>query len=380
MSWLDSRGGLLLRDLVIALIVGALSDWQGRGSQLSILPAGPALTTAVVAVVIAVALRRRFPRSVAVFVPAGAVLAGAVFPVFVASYTAASRLGNTRPLWGIAAWSLVVTSIPWAAHLDVVDFTTVALPVIVLVLGFPTMLGLWAAQRRQLMDGLRERADQAELERDLRAASAVAEERTRIARELHDVVAHRVSLIAVQAGAVAMSSNDQAAAFAESVRQTSTTALDEMRELLGVLRRGDHDDPAPLHPVPTLDGTRKLITDAASAGQRVRSDLPAHFPEVPGTTARAIYRLVQESLTNTAKHAPGSEVFVELKEINGELDVRVSNTGGLPAALRPEPPPKSGFGLIGMRERVVLSGGRMSAGPTPEGGFLVTAQFPKGHR
>jgi signal transduction histidine kinase len=244
------------------------------------------------------------------------------------------------------------------------------------MVGFPMLLGLWVGQRRQLIASLRDRARQAELERDMLAVKAVADERTRIARELHDVVAHRVSQITVQAGAYAVSSNGEMAAFAEGIRQIGATAMEELRELLGVLRREDAEDSdlVPKHPQPTLAAACELITEASAAGQRVHADLPSELPEVPGTTARAVYWLLHESLVNTAKHAPGADISVVLRDHDGQLDVRVANTVGVP---RSTPVPKSGFGLIGMRERVVLSGGTLTAGPLAGGGFEVAATFPK---
>jgi signal transduction histidine kinase len=252
----------------------------------------------------------------------------------------------------------------------------------VTLIGFPVLIGLWRAQRRELIASLRERASQAELERDLRAAGAVAEERTRIARELHDVVAHRVSLINVHAGAMTVAATGELAEFAEHIRRNSATAMSEMRELMGVLRQGDSADAdlAPLHPQPTLQAVRELVEQAVQDGQRVSADLPEQPPELPGGTARAIYWLVRESLVNTAKHAPGAEIRVALVDREAEVDVRVSNTAGVPEVLRAAPAPRSGFGLLGMRERVLLSGGTLSVGPTPEGGFLVSAGFPKESR
>jgi signal transduction histidine kinase len=270
----------------------------------------------------------------------------------------------------------VVTSVPWGVPDAVNVHELLGRGTIVLAfVAVPLLFGLWMAQRQQLVTSLRERAEQAERERDLRSAHAVAEERTRIARELHDVVAHRISQIAVLTGAFEVTANGNAARVAESIRSTSTSALEEMRELLGVLRRGA--EVAPLHPAPTLNGVGELVDDASAAGQTVRVDQPDELPSVTGSVGRAVYRLVQESLTNAAKHAPGAEVEVTLHDSERELTVSVGNTTGVPAALRATPMVESGFGLAGMRERVELAGGRLAAGPRPDGGFMVTASFPK---
>jgi signal transduction histidine kinase len=310
------------------------------------------------------------------------VLDGVFVPLVFALYSLGARRGNTRDTWLIGIWCVVAELVPWPQNfrlpkLEPVDLYFVVMwTVVPLVFGaFPLLLGLWVWQRRQLVVSLRERASQAERQRDLLAAKAVADERARIARELHDVVAHRVSLLTVQAGAASLSSNQELADFAEGVRRNGAAAMEELREMLSVLRREDGDPPK--HPQPTLAAACGLIDEAASAGQHVRAELPASLPEVPGSTARAVYWLLHESLANTAKHAPGADISVSLRDFEGRLEVRVANTVGVPRAT---PVPRSGFGLIGMRERVALSGGTLSAGPCPQGGFEVAATFPKEHR
>jgi signal transduction histidine kinase len=291
-----------------------------------------------VAVAGALAVRRRFPVAAAALAALGWVLVGAFVAMPLASYTVASRRGNGWVTWLVTAATLAAATVPWGRPATGTELSFHGAFAVALI-GVPALYGLWVAQRRQLVLSLRERAEQAERERDLRAASAIAEERTRIARELHDVVAHRVSQIAVQAGALAVSSDGRAAEVAEGIRGTSRTALEEMRELLGVLRRGY--DAAPLHPAPTLDGLRQIVDEAVAEGQRVRAGIPAELPAVAGSTGRAVYRLVQESLTNAAKHAPGAEVDVTVGFDERELTVSVRNAPGVPAALRTGPSPES---------------------------------------
>jgi signal transduction histidine kinase len=308
------------------------------------------------------------------------VLDGAFVPIVFAIYTVAVKRGNTRITWLVSAWAAVTQVVPWRPGFQlgftyVVGGPDVLLLLIVplLMVGFPMLLGLWVWQRRQLIASLRERAVQAEEQRDMLAAKAVTDERARIARELHDVVAHRVSLLTVQAGAVSLSPDRELAEFAEGIRQHGAAAMEELREMLSVLRRED-GDAAPKHPQPTLAAACELINEASATGQHVHADLPAELPEVPGSIARAVYWLLHESLVNTAKHAPGADISVSLRDHDGQLDVRVANSVGLP---RTVPVPRSGFGLIGMRERVVLSGGTLTAGPVAGGGFEVAATFPK---
>jgi len=379
LSWLDSPWGVIARDSVIAALVALLSVQEAFTSSFGLLYYGPAAIAVAVAGSVPLAVRSRFPRSVVLATSVLMILDGVFTPMLFAVYTLGAKRGNTRGTWLVAVWALVVMLVPWwpgfqlrfRSRLDVNEFFLSFLLETVLV-GFPLLIGLWVWQRRQLVASLRERASQAERQRDMLAAKAVADERARIARELHDVVAHRVSLLTVQAGAVSLSSNQELADFAEGVRQNGAAAMEELREMLSVLRREDGD--APKHPQPTLAAACELITDATAAGQHVRAELPSSLPEVPGSTARAVYWLLHESLVNTAKHAPGADIEVALRDFDGRLEVRVANTVGLPRAT---PVPKSGFGLVGMRERVALSGGTLSAGPRAQGGFEVAATFPK---
>ncbi|MEV6611486.1 histidine kinase [Kutzneria sp. NPDC051319] len=382
-SWLDGPHGTLLRDAVVAAFVGWLTVSEAHTSSYGLLPDGPAAIAVAVVGSAVLIVRTRFPCTVALLATLVQVFDGAFVPIVFAVYTLAVKRGTTRATWLISAWSAVALLLPWRPGLQLsfayqFDGPDVLLVLVVplLMVGFPLLLGLWVGQRRQLVASLRDRTRQAELERDMLAVKAVADERTRIARELHDVVAHRVSQITVQAGAYTMSSNTETAEFAEGIRKTGAAAMEELRELLGVLRREDAEDgdAAPKHPQPTLAAACELITEATAAGQHVRADLPDKLPEVPGTTARAVYWLLHESLINAGKHAPGSEISVSLRDHDGQLDVRVANSVGLPRAT---PVPRSGFGLIGMRERVVLSGGTLAAGPAPGGGFEVAATFPK---
>jgi signal transduction histidine kinase len=386
-SWVRSPKGIRIRDVPIAALFAAIGPQEAHTTAVGLLPAGALSVGLAVASGVVLLARRQFPRATVVLCAAAFMLIGVNFALMFACYSMANQLGNQRSTWWFGGGALVVALVPWrlgGVRADLLFPITLAeaglfLLVDVAMIGFPVLVGLWRAQRRELIAGLRERASQAELERDLRAANAVTDERTRIARELHDVVAHRVSLINVHAGAMTVAATGELAEFAEHIRRNSATAMNEMRELLGVLRQGDSADAdlVPLHPQPTIDAVRELVEQAVRDGQRVSADLPEQPPELPGGTARAIYWLVRESLVNTAKHAPGAEIRVALVDRPDEVDVQVSNTAGVPEALRAGPPPRSGFVLLGMRERVQLSGGTLSVGPTTEGGFLVSAGFPK---
>ncbi|MFF3621103.1 sensor histidine kinase [Streptomyces sp. NPDC002467] len=269
----------------------------------------------------------------------------------------------------------------------------------------PVLLGLYMGARRRLMESLRERADSLERELSLladraeeRAEWARTEERTRIAREMHDVVAHRVSLMVVHAAALeAVAAKDpvRAAKNAALVGDMGRQALTELREMLGVLRR---EEPvrvavpaaaAAAVPValvggpgvedgPSLCELEALVGQSRVAGMVV--EMVVHGEAVSAYAAeveQTAYRVVQEALTNCHKHAPGARVVVRLAHREGEVAMQVEN--GPCDAQAPEPGlPSGGNGLVGMRERVLGLGGVFVSGPTDGGGFKVSAVLPVG--
>jgi signal transduction histidine kinase len=225
--------------------------------------------------------------------------------------------------------------------------------------------------RRAYLDQLEERAKRAEAEREENARRAMEEERNRIARELHDVVAHNVSVIAVQAGAArTTAANDPARALQALglVEQTARTTLNELRALLGVLRR---DDKVPLAPQPTLRDLNALFTQARDAGIRVEPHIDGAQRQLPGVVELCAYRVVQEALTNVIKHAPGATASVHIDYEKDWLAIDVADDGRGPRATDAR-----GHGLLGMRERVELLGGRMRAGRGSNGGFSVDVRIP----
>ena len=227
----------------------------------------------------------------------------------------------------------------------------------------------WGAER-----ALAAQTERTELER---ARRAVLVERTRIARELHDVVAHHMSLIAVQAETAPYRLSDlpeSARAEFASLSGVAREALAEMRRLLGVLR---YDQPAGLAPQPQLSDLPALVDATRRAGVTVELAVPRAMGDVPPGVAVCAYRIVQESLSNASQHAPGAAVSVSVGHDGGAVRLRVANGPGGPAGPSPgEPGP--GHGLTGMRERVALLGGSLSAGPSAGGGFVVSAVLPLG--
>ena len=220
-------------------------------------------------------------------------------------------------------------------------------------------------------------ADQTQRTEAERAQRAVLEERTRIARELHDVVAHHMSLIAVRAETAPYritGLSEPARAEFGALSEVAREALTEMRRLLGVLR---HDQPAALAPQPQLGDLPALIDAARRAGVSVELSAPPAPGPVPPGVGVCAYRIVQESLSNASQHAPGAAVTVSVGHDAGAVLLRVANgPAGAAGSAGNEHGP--GHGLTGMRERVALLGGSLSAGPAPGGGFVVSAVLPVG--
>jgi signal transduction histidine kinase len=226
--------------------------------------------------------------------------------------------------------------------------------------------------RRHAQRDLAAQTERTELEQ---ARRAVLQERARIARELHDVVAHHMSLIAVRAETAPyrLSEIDEPVrAEFDALSGAAREALTDMRRLLGVLR---YDQPAGRAPQPLLADLPVLVESARRAGLPVELALPPGLDQVPPGVGVCAYRIVQESLSNASRHAPGAAVTVSVGRDAAAVSLRVSNgPAGAPGGSGD--PPGNGQGLAGMRERVALLGGRLSAGPAPDGGFVVTATLP----
>ena len=276
-----------------------------------------------------------------------------------------------RPvLW----WMWALSLIPWWLWLvrDLPDLNGPISATILFTAGtiaVDSISSRWWAER-----ALTAQTERTELER---ARRAVLEERTRIARELHDVVAHHMSLIAVQAETAPYRLSDlpeSARAEFGSLSGVAREALAEMRRLLGVLRS---DQPAGLAPQPQLSDLPALVDATRRAGVSVELAVPRAMGDVPSGVAVCAYRIVQESLSNASQHAPGAAVSVSVGHDGRAVLLRVANGPG--GAAEPSPSePGSGHGLTGMRERVALLGGSLSAGPSAGGGFVVSAVLPLG--
>ena len=249
-----------------------------------------------------------------------------------------------------------------------------AILLIFFVVAATVAVGMYTQARRQLLAQFQRRAmdaEQGQTEAEDRARRA---ERTRIAREMHDIVAHKISLVALQAGALEVNPNLDRAQVVESVgliRQTATTALSELREVLGVLR--SEDEGAPLAPQPTWGDVRDLVTTSQSAGISVELFDFIDDP-VPDMMARTAYRVVQEGLTNIHKHARHTKARVALiGEPGTDLVIEVSNV--LPVGFTTDLP-GARMGLSGIETRVLHAGGTIASGPTDDGRFEVRAVIP----
>jgi signal transduction histidine kinase len=238
------------------------------------------------------------------------------------------------------------------------------------------VLGQTLRARRDRLDAAEERAARAELERDADARRAVADERLRIAQELHDVVAHSMSVIAVQAGVgahVIDTQPEEARKALAAIEATSRSALQEMRRMLGLLRQED-DPRGPRSPAPQQADVEALVQSVRDAGVPVelawRGDLSLPIPD---SVRFAGYRILQEALTNVLKHAGRARVWVTVTLADGEASVEVIDDGRGAAATSTNG--HVGHGLLGMRERVAVFGGRFEAGPRVGGGFRVFASF-----
>jgi signal transduction histidine kinase len=221
-------------------------------------------------------------------------------------------------------------------------------------------------------DEAKARAAQAEREREEGAQSAVTEERARIARELHDVVGHSVSLMTVQASAVRRLLRPEQQREREAllvVEQTGREALAEMRRMVGVLRRPE-EAPA-LAPQPSLEHLDKLVAQAREAGLPVDVQIEGDPVQLPAGVDLTAYRLVQEGLTNALKHAQAKQAQVLIRYGDGDIEVTVTDNGEGGGSTD-----GGGHGLVGMHERVSVYGGELEAGPRPEGGYRLRARLP----
>ena len=332
----------------------------------------------------ALTVRRRWPMAVYSVVGVSTVLyawlgypqAVGGFGVLIAIYTVAAHvpLGEAIAAAAVYVVGMALSLIGFArdsgGSLDVL-FADFLVNLLALVLAWT--VGVTVRTRRAYVAALEARAELLEREREDNARLAVALERGRIAREMHDVVAHNVSVVVVQAAAAERLVETDPERARQAMRDVATTgrqALTEMRRLLGVLRDGDAPDD--LGPQPGIAELRALASTVEDAGMKVELSVQGEERPLPASAALSVYRIVQEALTNSLRHAGPARARVILRYLPDALEVQVSDNGSGGTS----PVEHDGHGLIGMRERVALFGGELTAGPRPEGGYAVVARIP----
>jgi len=324
----------------------------------------------------AVWLRRRWPVGLAVAtIPVGAFSDTAGGACMIALFTLAVHRPFRYVAW-VGGISMALVPIYYRLRPDPDLPYLVAVAIFVLLTAALVGWGMLVRAKRQLMLSLRDRARRAETEARLRAEQAQRLAREAIAREMHDVLAHRLTLLSVHAGALEFrpdAPREEVARAAGVIRESAHEALQDLREIIGVLRTGDSDDAG--RPQPTLAALDVLVAESREAGMKVTLDSRVTDPRaVPASVGRTAYRIAQEGLTNARKHAPGAEVSVSVTGAPGE---------GLTMSVRNPPPegevphvPGSGQGLIGLTERATLTGGRLEHGAEAGGGFGLRAWLP----
>ncbi|GGQ85294.1 sensor histidine kinase [Couchioplanes azureus] len=380
------RHGLrLIGASLVALLVAAL----GSGTLAEALPASApvigALAVAQAAPVVLVIYRpiaawwlsllAALPYLIMIGASAGPVADDALWPWTAAGIIAHLCVGlvvacQAPPAVYLAQW-LITAAVAVAAEVTFPGRTQLDNGVVLCAFYAAGLAGI--ATARWLRDVRRELRRQVGLTEQERLQRTALEERARIARELHDVVAHHMSVVAVQAEAAPYRAGDLDPAAAESfasIRRNALAALTEMRQILGMLR-SDEDDGNRYAPQPTLADLDQLFDNCRSAGLTLRTGVRGAVRTLPGQVELIAYRVVQEALSNAIRHAPGADVEVDVEYGPAELHLRVANSPSPAAARRPSAVAGAGHGLTGMRERAAVLGARLRAGRRPDGWYEV---------
>ena len=315
--------------------------------------------------------RRSHPGAVGLFTAAASIVfITASGAVLVASFNAAIR-ARGRDLVLVAALSIASNfTIPllYPGH-DMGYWASVGIGL--LCTGVAFGWGLFVRARRELVRSLREQAEHGVVE-------ARAAERRRIAREMHDVLGHRLSLLSVHAGALEFHPGAPADEIAEAagvIRESAKAALEELRDVIGVLRE-DGSEALTQPPQPTLGDLAALVEDSRAAGMRITARIDLADATAPSALGRTAYRIAQEGLTNARKHAPGAAVTLTVHAPDGQLEVEVRSLAAVAVGARSSLP-GAGTGLIGLAERVSLAGGQLEHGIDPDGAFVLRAHLPR---
>jgi signal transduction histidine kinase len=382
-----------LRDLAVlagAVAIGSFAFEGNRETNPDPESYNPVRDLAIGAVACTILLlfRRRWPVRVCVLVSFMQILSGsawgapamAVFTVGVhRTWRVTAAVTALNAAFMVFAFSVVPGMTTWERIESMAVF----------VLGYMVLAtaGMLVRSRRQLIESLRERARQAEEGQRLRVEEARHLERERIAREMHDVLAHRISLLAVHAGALEFHADAPAEQreAAGVIRQSAYEAMEDLRQVIGMLREeapGETGRADGERPQPTLADLPALAEESRRAGTHVTLDVRVPDPHaVPATIGRHAYRIVQEGLTNARKHAPGARVSVTVGPAEaGGLDIEVVNPLPPGPAMNGTAFPGAGAGLVGLRERVGMLGGELEHGRTEDGRFRLRATLPEPSR
>jgi signal transduction histidine kinase len=369
-SWLrkpSARTVDVLVVLVVALlVVPAAIDQASKSDEVL------AAALLSVAGVLALLFRRSWPFLVLAVVTATNVLTPVDSPIWIPLMIALYTIGSRHSGETTIAAAGAVVGVGFVYRLaGGPEFGSGDLIALALICAVSAGLGLYVGNRRARMDRLRERAELLDRERELLAQRAVAEERVRIAQELHDVVAHNVSLIVVQAQALGATAGDERVREAtDGIADLGREAMAEMHRTLKLLRAGADGDPA-LAPQPGLSELDGLLERARGAGVGIDLTVEGEPRPLSQSVDLSAYRIVQEALTNVVKHAGRAHTTVTLGYRPDALELTIADTG--------DAPPResaAGHGLVGMRERAALFGGTLSAGPRDGHGFEVRASLP----
>jgi signal transduction histidine kinase len=279
------------------------------------------------------------------------------------AFAAGAYLSGRAAVGGWASWVLVsvLWMSAWGEDLADLSFELVLVTA-------PWVAGVALRRKRDQVEGAEDRAASVAAQ----AARAVADERARIARELHDVVAHAVGIMVVQAGAASeLLERDpvRARRSLDTVQQTGRLAVDELARMLGLLRM---EEGASRSPLPSLARLSELLEEARASGTPVTVEYDGDVDGLPSALDATAYRILQEGLTNVAKHAPGATAHVRLSHHSGQLEIDVSNDPATSRATLPG----TGHGLLGIGERSVVFGGEVHSGPTDAGGFQLVVRLP----
>jgi signal transduction histidine kinase len=383
--WVDAFWAVVLLGLSAANAESVQGARHQHGSFAAIMAVSVVLC-------VVVALRRRMPEKMVLLAAATGVAqlaldvetTAADFSMLVIIYTVAAVGARWASRFALAGGlcAAALAQIRWPqAHTSAAG--QIALAVFQTVpFALAWVLGDSMRTRRAYFAQLEERAARLEKEREAQAKVAVAAERARIARELHDVVAHNVSVMVVQADGAAYvldAAPDQAKKALETISSTGRQALAEMRRLLGVLRTGEHQEVGEYVPQPDVEQIEELVEQCRGSGLPVDFKVEGTPRPLPSGVELTAYRIVQEALTNTRKHGgPNAGASVRLVYFDDGLGLLVEDDGkGAPHELYEEGGADGrGHGLIGMRERVGMVGGTLDAGPRPGGGFRISALLP----